>query len=94
MDRCWSVYFEDIALLQMFSSTQRKREKGRRAGAKEREPQKDVSDWRFGGGCQVGLIMVYFMTCTFKVLRGWQPGVSGRNALSRDNTGNKHQAQQ
>lgn len=92
MHSCWSVYFEDIALLQMCSSTQRKRERERRAGAKEQ--QKDVSDRRFGGGCQVGLIMVYFMTRTFKALRGRRPGDSGRNALSRDNTGNKHKAQQ
>lgn len=50
--------------------------------------KKDVSDWRFGGVCQVGLIMVCFMTCTFKGLHGQQPAVSGRNALSWDKTGN------
>lgn len=61
VDSCWSVYSENITVPQMFSSTQRKRERVRRDRSEE-EQQKDVSDWRLDGGFQVGLIMVYFMT--------------------------------
>lgn len=32
VDSCWSVYFEHIALLQMFSSTHRKREREKGKG--------------------------------------------------------------
>ncbi len=39
VDSCWSVYFEDITLLQMFSSTQRKRER-------KGQGRMRVSDWR------------------------------------------------
>lgn len=89
-DRSWwtavGLFTSRISLLSRCLAAHRgkgrERDRERGAGAK------DVSDWRFGGGCQVGLIMVYFMTCTFKVLRGQQPGISGRNALSQNNTGN------
>lgn len=60
-DSCWCVYLDDITLLQMVSSTQRKR---------ERAQQKDVSCRSSGTCCQGELIIVYFMTCTFNVLHG------------------------
>lgn len=38
VDSCWSVYFEDITFLQMFSGTQRKKgDRERGAGANESE---------------------------------------------------------
>lgn len=93
-ERSWwtavGLFTSKISLFSRCLAAHRGKGRERRAGAKERAQQKDVSDSAFGSGCQVGLIMVYFMTCTFKVLRGRQPGVSGRNALSQDNTGNKH----
>ncbi len=39
VDSCWSVYFEDITLLQMFSGTQRKK-----GGEREGQGQMSVSD--------------------------------------------------
>lgn len=58
---------------------------------RERERRaKDVSDWRLGGGCQVGLIVACFMTCKFNVLRGQQPGIGAGNALSRHHRFHNH----
>lgn len=91
-ERSWwtavGLFTSRISLFSRCLAAHRGKGRERRAGVKEREQPKDVSDSTFGSVCQVGLIIVCFMTCTFKVLRGRQPGASSRNALSQDNTGN------
>lgn len=55
VDSCWSVYFDDIALLQMFSSTQRKREREREREGQGRRMWVMEVRWRLPGWTHHGV---------------------------------------
>lgn len=89
VDSCWSVYFEHIALLQMFSSThrKRKREKGKEGG------RSNKGMWATGASVAVARSdsswCILWLAHSKRFVVGNQEWVVG---MRRENTGNKHQA--